>query len=516
MAKSSFLASMSHEIRTPLNGIIGMTDLILMDSELPEHYYEQLMDIKQSSESLLEIINEILDISKIEADKLELEHIDFGLREVIGKVVRLLSIKTFQKSLDFLCHIPPEMTDNLVGDPTRIRQIIINLVGNAVKFTESGKITLSLRLIEQSDSIARIEFSVEDTGIGIPSDKLSALFESYSQADSSTVRTHGGTGLGLSISKKLIELMRGTIDVESTKGKGSRFFFTLPLELGKNQEDSCQLILPEKLKGLHVMLIDGQKDHNQEMEEIFSYNNIPLTISTSAEQAIKLASKPEAKETRIIIIDHLMCQYKGKQLSDLLTKTLPEEAPPIFIVLSEDKSLHSTNRIRETGIEHILFKPVMQKDLHRMIQQVFHKELELPEKVSDLKSHMPKFSFRDLTVLLAEDNLINQKIIIQLLSKQDIKVITASNGIEAVERAKERKYDFILMDVQMPEQDGFEATRQIRRDKKGHNAETPIIALTANAMKGDRELCLEAGMSDYLTKPLNPEDVFQTIEKYCK
>ena len=299
---------MSHEIRTPLNGIIGMTDLMLMDSERPEHYYEQLMDIKQSSESLLEIINEILDISKIEADKLELEHIDFGLREVIGKVVRLLSIKTFQKSLDFLCYIPPDMTDNLVGDPTRIRQIIINLVGNAVKFTESGKITLSLRLIEQTDSIARIEFSVEDTGIGIPSDKLPTLFESYSQADSSTVRTHGGTGLGLSISKKLVELMGGIIDVESTKGKGSRFFFTLPLELGKNQEDPYQLILPEKLKGLHVMLIDAQKDHNQEMEEIFSYYHIPLTITTSAEQAITLASKPEAKEIRIIIIDHLMCQ----------------------------------------------------------------------------------------------------------------------------------------------------------------------------------------------------------------
>ena len=516
VAKSSFLASMSHEIRTPLNGIIGMTDLILMDSELPEHYYEHLMDIKQSSESLLEIINEILDISKIEADKLELEHIEFSLREVIGKVVRLLSIKTSQKGIEFLCHIPPDLTDNLVGDPTRIRQILINLLGNSVKFTETGKIIVSLKLIEQTDSIANIEFSIEDTGIGIPADKLAKLFDSYSQAQSSTVRTHGGTGLGLSISKKLVELMGGTIDVQSIVGKGSKFFFTIPLALAKNQEDPFELILPEKLKGLHAMLVDAQVDHNKEIKEIFSHYNIPLTIATSGEDALKLVSKQEINDIGIIIIDQLLQQCKGKQLSQMLKDALPKEAHPVFIVLTDDKSIHSTKRIKETGIEYVLFKPVMQEDLQRMIQRVFHEELELPDKVADLKSAPSDFSFQDLTILLAEDNLINQKIVIQLLSKRGIKVITASNGVEVVERSKERKYNLILMDVQMPEQDGYEATRQIRANTTMPNAKTPIIALTANAMVGDRELCLEAGMNEYLPKPLNPMDVFETIEKYCK
>ncbi|MBL7137266.1 MAG: response regulator [Bacteroidales bacterium] len=515
IAKSSFLASMSHEIRTPLNGIIGMTDLILMDSELPEHYYEHLMDIKQSSESLLEIINEILDVSKIEADKLELEHIDFSLREVLGKVVRLLSVKTFQKGLEFLCHCPPDMVDNLVGDPTRLRQILINLLGNAVKFTETGRIIISVKLLEKSDKVARIEFSVCDTGMGIAADKLPKLFDSFSQAEKSTTRTHGGTGLGLSISKKIVEMMGGTIHAESTPGEGSCFTFTLPVELGKGEEDAFKLCLPESIKDLHVLLIDMQTEHNKEMESYFRYCDIPVSIVTSAEDALRLAAKPEAKKFSLILIDHLLQYHDGKQLSTLLKEKLPAGTNPSFIMLTDDKSIHSTKRIKETGIDYILFKPVMQKELQWMLQRIFLKELELPEKVSNIRSAHLDNAFLDLTILLAEDNVINQKIMVQLLSKRGIKVITASNGIEAVERASERKYDLVFMDVQMPEQDGFEATRRIRNNKKGPNANTPIIALTANAMKGDREMCIEAGMNEYLSKPLNPEEVFHTIEQYC-
>jgi len=516
VAKSSLLANMSHEIRTPLNGIIGMTDLILMDSELPEHYYEHLTDIKQSSESLLEIINEILDVSKIEADKLELEHIDFSLRDVLGKVVRLLSVKTFQKSLEFLCHCPPDTPDNFIGDPTRLRQILINLLGNAVKFTETGSIVLSVKQLEKTDKIVHLEFSVCDSGIGIPSDKLPKLFDSFSQADKSTTRTHGGTGLGLSISKKLVEMMGGTISAKSTPGEGSCFNFILPLETGKGELYEGTLCLPPDIKELHVLLVDMQTEHNKDLKALFDYCHISLTIATSAEEALKLAAKPDALKYGVIIIDHLLQYHEGKQLSKLLEETLPKGSHPHFIMMTDDKSIHSTKRIKLADIDHILFKPVMQKELQWMLQRIFMKEMELPETISTVKAKTPDLAFRDLTVLLAEDNIINQKIVVQLLSKRGIKVITASNGVEAVERAGERKYDMIFMDVQMPEMDGFDATRKIRANPKAPNAKTPVIALTANAMKGDREMCIEAGMNDYLSKPLNPDDIFHIIEQYCK
>ncbi len=516
IAKSSFLASMSHEIRTPLNGIIGMTDLILMDSELPEHYYEHLTDIKQSSESLLEIINEILDVSKIEADKLELEHIDFSLRDVIGKVVRLLSVKTFQKSLEFICHCPPDIVDNLVGDPTRLRQIMINLLGNSVKFTETGSITIAVKLLERDEKVARIEFSICDTGIGIDEEILPKLFRSFSQAAKSTTRTHGGTGLGLSISKKLVEMMGGTIQSTSKKGEGSCFIFILPIDVGKGADFETKICLPETIKDLHVMLVDMQTEHNKELESFFNHCNIPVSVVTSAEDALKLAAKPDAKKFGVILIDHLLQYHDGKQLSLLLEEEMPEGTNPSFIMLTDDKSIHSTKRIKLAGIDHILFKPVMQKELQWMFQRIFMKEMELPEKVTSSHPEASDRSLRDLTVLLAEDNVINQKIVVQLLSKRGIKVITASNGLEVVERANERKYDLVFMDVQMPEQDGFEATRQIRSNTKGPNANTPIIALTANAMKGDREMCIEAGMNEYLSKPLNPDEIFHSIEEFCK
>lgn len=514
-AKSSFLASMSHEIRTPLNGIIGMTDLILMDTELPEHYYEHLMDIKQSSESLLEIINEILDVSKIEADKLELEQIDFSLREVLGKVVRLLSVKTFQKSLEFICHCPPEIPDNLVGDPTRLRQVLINLLGNALKFTETGGITIAVKQLEKNDTSVRLEFSVCDTGIGIAPDILPNLFKSYSQADRSTTRTHGGTGLGLTISKKIVEMMDGTIRVESTPAQGSCFTFVIPFSLAKGQDIPYTLCLPEKIGDLHVLLVDMQDAHNREMKGFFDYCRIPATIAVSSDEALRLASSADAGKFKVILIDHLLQYYDGKLLSSQLEEKLPPGTKPFFIMLTDDKSVHSTKRIKESGIPDILFKPVMQKELQWMFQRIFQKELELPANVAVEGHYQPSRAFNDLTILLAEDNVINQKIVVQLLSKRGVKVITASNGMEAVERAGERKYDLVFMDVQMPELDGFDATRQIRRNKKSPNSGTPIIALTANAMKGDRELCLESGMNDYLSKPLNPDEVFHIIEQYC-
>lgn len=516
IAKSSFLASMSHEIRTPLNGIIGMTDLILMDNDIPDQYFEHLTDIKQSSESLLEIINEILDISKIEADKLEIETIEFSLREVIEKVIRLLSVKTFQNKLEFLCLHPAGMPDRMVGDPTRIRQVLINLLGNAIKFTDEGVVTLTIEILEQNAQAVHLKFIVSDTGIGISHDKLEKLFESYRQADISTTRNYGGTGLGLTISKRLVELMGGQIGVDSELDKGSSFYFTLPLDLVADTDSAIELSLPENLSTLQVMIIDGHREHAAQMKTFLDAWKIDTTVAYSAEEAISLLGSPKGKNFRIIFIDQLLQSLEGQSLISKIRGEFPEGSSPELVILTEDKSIHSMHMIQTSGIKFYLFKPVLQKDLRQVIQRIFRNDFNLPvSNQSDFLNKTSDHPARKLSILLAEDQLINQKIVVQLLAKKGWTATTAVNGQEAVQRAREAAYDLILMDVMMPLMDGFDATRGIRNDKEGKNTKTPIIALTANAMKGDREKCLDAGMDDYISKPLHPEDVFQTIEKFC-
>lgn len=375
LAKSSFLANMSHEIRTPLNGIIGMADLALMDENNTESQTERLNDIKQSGESLLDIINEILDISKIEANKLVLEKIEFNTRDLIKKIEKLLSVKTFRKELEFTTNISSDMPDILIGDPLRIRQILINLAGNAIKFTNKGSVSINVKLLKKEKNNLKIEFSVEDTGIGISKEKIAYLFESYSQAEKSTTRKHGGTGLGLTISKKLVEMMDGTIEVESEIGKGSKFYFIIELKQGK---------------------------------------------------ALKATDKSSIKN------------------------------------------------------------PETEKE---------------------------KTSFKQLSILIVEDQLINRKIIFQLLKRKGHKITSAENGKIALEKAKSEKFDMIFMDIQMPEMDGLEATKLIRKFEKDNKTHTPIVAMTAHAMKGDKEVCLAAGMNHYITKPINPAELYSVIEK---
>ncbi|MFZ4562046.1 MAG: response regulator [Bacteroidales bacterium] len=515
MAKSSFLASMSHEIRTPLNGIIGMTDLILMDNNIPEQYVEHLTDIKQSSESLLEIINEILDISKIEAEKLEIETIDFSLRDVVEKVIRLLSVKTFQNKLEFLCLHPPGMPDRVIGDPTRVRQVLINLLGNAIKFTKKGSVTLAIEVPEMNDQSVSLKFIVKDTGIGIPAEKLDLLFESYYQADSSMSRSYGGTGLGLTISKRLVEMMGGSIGVESTYGNGSTFCFTLPFTLPVSPQNSMELILPENLQSLRVLIIDGHREHAAQMKTFLEAWGVHTSVACSSGEALSVIGTPEGKKFRVIFVDQSLQSQQG-QLFDKIRSVFPQDSPPALVLLTEDKSIHSIHMIQTSGIRFYLFKPTFQKDLRNIIQRIFRTDFNLSS------SGQPEFQLeprerveRKLNILLAEDQLINQKIVVQLLAKKGWTTTTAVNGQEALQRAHDVAYDLILMDVMMPLMDGYEATRGIRNDKEGKNLETPIIALTANAMKGDREKCLEAGMDDYISKPLHPEDVFQTIEKFC-
>jgi len=516
LAKSSFLANMSHEIRTPLNGIIGMTDLILMDSNLQESYHEQLLDIKQSSESLLEIINEILDISKIEADKLELENIEFSLRDMLEKVVRLFSVKTFQKKLEFLFLHPADIPDFVVGDPTRIRQILINLIGNAIKFTGEGKINLSLSVKSLDKTNITIEFMVKDTGIGIPKDKIDILFESYRQASPATARTYGGPGLGLTISKRLVELMGGKIGVESKVGKGSKFFFSIPMKTGRPAQESWQLDLPRTIKKIQVLIIDSQKEHNRQIAEFFHAWNVPADIVTSVDDAINMMEKPGAKKYNILFIDQSLHTDGGEPAHLKIRKILPPGTQPEYVVMTNNKSIHAINKIQSAGIHWYLFKPIIQKELRNIIYRIFSADNEIHFTGQfEIKELVDKKPSRKLRILLAEDQIINQKIIVQLLSKKGWEVITAKNGVEALQKAHESRFDLILMDLMMPEMNGFDATREIRKEAYGKNFKTPIVALTANAMKGDREKCIEAGMDDYISKPIHLEDVFQIIEKHC-
>jgi CheY-like chemotaxis protein len=514
IAKSSFLASMSHEIRTPLNGIIGMTDLILMDKDIPEQYYEHLTDIKQSSESLLEIINEILDISKIEADKLEIENIRFSLRELLEKVIRMLSVKTFQKKLEFLCLHPAEMPDLFTGDPTRIRQILINLLGNAIKFTDEGSIVLSIEIIESDDRELLLKFSIKDTGIGIPSGLTDLLFESYRQAELSTTRNYGGTGLGLTISKRLVEMMNGTIGVQSKVGQGSTFYFTLPLTIVPDQEPCWKLNFPDYLRNLRVLLIDGHESHSRQMEAFFKAWNIHADLAADPARAFEFLNKGNKYE--IIFLDKYLQSHQGQPFISLIRSRFSDSNLPEIVLLTDDKSIHSVRMMQASGIRYFLFKPVLQKDLKNLLSRIYRIDYNPDDKGQyEFRDFMEEIPLRKLKILLAEDQLINQKIVVQLLAKRGWEVTPAVNGVEALQKAHETAFDLILMDVMMPEMDGFEATREIRKDSEGKNVSTPIIALTANAMKGDREKCLESGMDDYISKPIHPEDVFQTIEKYC-
>jgi len=515
IAKSSFLASMSHEIRTPLNGIIGMTDLILMDQEIPEQYYDHLADIKQSSESLLEIINEILDISKIEADKLEIENIEFSLRDILAKVIHLLAVKTFQKKLEFLCLHPADMPDLLFGDPTRIRQVLINLLGNAIKFTNKGAITLYVEPKPLSENRILLEFSIRDTGIGISPNKIEHLFESYHQADPTVSRTHGGTGLGLTISKQLVELMGGSIGVHSQVGKGSDFYFSLPLKQVPDTGPEWKLSLPEKIKSLKVLVIDAQKEHSRQLESFLKGWGIETDLAFSLEEAFRHLQGPEGKKFGVLFFDPQLQDPHGQSILDLIKKKVPGPLPEL-VAITADKSIHSIRMIQASDTRFFLFKPVLQKELKSIIQRVFRAEFNLPTPTTgDLPPTAEIIPGRKLHILLVEDQLINQKIVVQLLSKKGWEVTSAVNGLQALEKSDETVFDLIFMDVMMPEMDGFEATREIRKNKNGKNANTPIIALTANAMKGDREKCIEAGMNDYISKPLHPEDIFHTIEKMC-